>query len=238
MLQERLILGQFGGKHSGSSKKSAGKHKAEDRGLRSSEGHFRNGILDVRHLLNSAPSTSSVLFCRVSTNKRYPRDHDTGMSSKWNKRGGKGKQGKKGGGGSFGEERKNERSPRKRRRKEAVKLCLRLMCMDSHCFSVSLTLSLSHRHSSPHCLCARREARLCLRCRRSPLSRRQNASVFEPSLSLSSTTLCEVRMYMCCIGLFAVAVSSSILVVPQHLRRRREFFNPRPSHFLLSCFVF
>ncbi|XLT04854.1 hypothetical protein HN51_043603, partial [Arachis hypogaea] len=83
MLQERLILGQFGGKHSGSrsSKKSAGKHKAEDRGLRSSEGHFRNGILDVRHLLNSAPSTS--------------RDHDTGMSSKWNKRGGKGNKGKR-----------------------------------------------------------------------------------------------------------------------------------------------
>ncbi|XLR69298.1 hypothetical protein S83_019970, partial [Arachis hypogaea] len=58
ILFNRLILGQFGGKHSGSSKKSAGKHKAEDRGLRSSEGHFRNGILDVRHLLNSAPSTS------------------------------------------------------------------------------------------------------------------------------------------------------------------------------------
>ncbi|MED6155801.1 hypothetical protein PIB30_008703 [Stylosanthes scabra] len=83
MLQERLILGQFGGKHSGSSKKPAGKHKAEDRGLRSSEGHFRNGILDVRHLLKSAPSTS--------------RDHDT-MSSKGFKKGGKGKQGKKGGG--------------------------------------------------------------------------------------------------------------------------------------------
>ncbi|MED6223037.1 hypothetical protein PIB30_070149 [Stylosanthes scabra] len=81
MLQERLILGQFGGKNSGSSKKSVGKHKAKDRGLRSSEGHFRNGILDVRHLLKSAPSTS--------------RDHDT-ISGKGFKKGGKGKQGKKG----------------------------------------------------------------------------------------------------------------------------------------------
>ncbi|KAL4396523.1 hypothetical protein AHAS_Ahas01G0100400 [Arachis hypogaea] len=103
----------------------------------------------------------------------------------------------------------------------------------------------SRRHSSPHCLCARREARLCARHRRPPLSRHQNASVFEPSLSLSlslcvsGTTLCEVRMYPCRVGLFAVTVSSSILVVPQHLCHcRHEFFNPRPSHFLLSCSIF
>ncbi|QHO36036.1 uncharacterized protein DS421_9g280410 [Arachis hypogaea] len=83
--------------------------------------------------------------------------------------------------GSFGE----ERSPRKRWRKEAVELCLRLMCMaSSHYFSVSLTLSLSRRHSSPHYLCARREACLCPRRRRPPLCRRQNASIFEPSLYL------------------------------------------------------
>ena len=77
-----MILGQFGGKHGGSSKKSVGKHKPEDRGLKSSEGRFRNGILDVRHLLNSAPS----------------RDHESGtnMSSKGKKKGGQAKQGKKG----------------------------------------------------------------------------------------------------------------------------------------------
>ncbi|KAK7308841.1 hypothetical protein RJT34_05115 [Clitoria ternatea] len=83
MLQERLILGQFGGKIGGSSKRLAGKHKPENRGLKSGEGRFKNGILDVKHLLNTEPS----------------RDHDsvTNMPNirKW--KGGK-KHGKKGGG--------------------------------------------------------------------------------------------------------------------------------------------
>lgn len=71
-----MILGEFGGKHGGSSKRSVGKHKPEDRDLQASEGRFKNGILDVRHLLNSAPS----------------RDHETGtnMSSKGKRKGGKG----------------------------------------------------------------------------------------------------------------------------------------------------
>ncbi|QHN96842.1 uncharacterized protein DS421_18g622210 [Arachis hypogaea] len=113
-------------------------------------------------------------------------------------------------GGSFGE----ERSPRKWRRKEAVELSLRLMCMaSSHCFSVSLTLSLSRRHSSPHCLCARCEARLCPCRRRPPLSRRQNASVFQPSLCVEQHAL----------------RSANIPVPHWTLRRRREFFNPRRS---------
>ncbi|XP_027346152.1 uncharacterized protein LOC113857981 [Abrus precatorius] len=82
MLQERLILGQFGAKTGGSSKRSFGKHKPENRGLKSSEGRFRNGILDVKHLLNSAPS----------------RDHDNGtnMSNAGKRKGGKKKHGKKG----------------------------------------------------------------------------------------------------------------------------------------------
>ncbi|XP_020233316.1 uncharacterized protein LOC109813522 isoform X1 [Cajanus cajan] len=84
MLQERLILGHFGGKLGGSSKRSAGKHKLENRGLKSSEGHFRNGILNVKHLLNSAPS----------------RDHESGtrMSNTRKGNGGKKKHGKKGAG--------------------------------------------------------------------------------------------------------------------------------------------
>ncbi|RDX69372.1 hypothetical protein CR513_51523, partial [Mucuna pruriens] len=84
MLQERLILGRFGGKLGGSSKRSAGKHKPENRGLKASEGHFRNGTLNVKHLLNSAPS----------------RDHGTGINMS-NTRKGKGdnkRHGKKGGG--------------------------------------------------------------------------------------------------------------------------------------------
>ncbi|KAK7369352.1 hypothetical protein VNO80_11389 [Phaseolus coccineus] len=91
MLEERLIMGQFGGKLGGSSTRSAGKHKSENKGLKLSEGHFRNGILNVKHLLNSAP----------------PRDRETGtnMSNTWkgkggsNKgKGGNNKHGKKGAG--------------------------------------------------------------------------------------------------------------------------------------------
>ncbi|KAI4308223.1 hypothetical protein L6164_031320 [Bauhinia variegata] len=82
MLQERLILGRFEGKLGSSSKSKSkrpvGKHKPEDRGLKSGEGSFRNGVLDVRRLLNSAPS----------------RDHDASRSSTEKKKGGK-----KGGGG-------------------------------------------------------------------------------------------------------------------------------------------
>ncbi|XP_058769314.1 uncharacterized protein LOC131643176 isoform X2 [Vicia villosa] len=86
MLQERMILGRFGGKVGGSSKskKPVGKHKPEDRGLKLSEGRFRNGILDVKHLLKSTPT----------------RGHDTGknMSNIGKRKGGNGKHDKKGGG--------------------------------------------------------------------------------------------------------------------------------------------
>lgn len=80
-----MILGQFGGKLGGSSKRSAGKHKPGNRGLKSSEGHFRNGILNVKHLLNSTAS----------------RDRETGTnkSNTWKGKGGKKKNGNKGAGG-------------------------------------------------------------------------------------------------------------------------------------------
>ncbi|KAK7276706.1 hypothetical protein RIF29_17851 [Crotalaria pallida] len=79
MLQERLILGKFGGKLGNSSKRPVGKHKHGDRGLKSSEGHFRNGILNVGHLLNSAQS----------------RDHGskTNGSKTWKRKGGDMKKG-------------------------------------------------------------------------------------------------------------------------------------------------
>ncbi|XP_040992833.1 uncharacterized protein LOC121239620 isoform X2 [Juglans microcarpa x Juglans regia] len=57
MLQEQLILGQLGGKHGDSAKRSFGRRKPEDRVLKASEGHFRNGVLDVKHLLH--PTNSS-----------------------------------------------------------------------------------------------------------------------------------------------------------------------------------
>ncbi|XP_054789549.1 uncharacterized protein LOC129295099 [Prosopis cineraria] len=78
MLQERLILGQFGGKLGGSSKRSVGKRRPEERGLKSSEGRFKNGVLNVKHLLNPTQSKDQA------TENHVPRSG-----------GGKGKNGDK-----------------------------------------------------------------------------------------------------------------------------------------------
>ncbi|KAL3515417.1 hypothetical protein ACH5RR_022319 [Cinchona calisaya] len=56
ILQENLILGRFSSNH-GRDAKRADRRKTENRVLKSTEGHFRNGVLDVKHLLQpSAPS--------------------------------------------------------------------------------------------------------------------------------------------------------------------------------------
>ncbi|KAG2670980.1 hypothetical protein I3760_14G111900 [Carya illinoinensis] len=86
MLQERLILAKFGGKHVGSAKGFVGRRKPEDRVLKASEGHFRNGILDVKHLLRPTPSRDD--------------DSETHMLAKRKKKGGgKKNRGKKKGSG-------------------------------------------------------------------------------------------------------------------------------------------
>ncbi|KAK9182265.1 hypothetical protein WN944_025408 [Citrus x changshan-huyou] len=55
MQEERAILGRFGAKFAGP-KRATERRKPEDRVLKSSEGHFRNGVLDVKHLLRPGPS--------------------------------------------------------------------------------------------------------------------------------------------------------------------------------------
>ncbi|KAL0447620.1 UNVERIFIED_CONTAM: hypothetical protein Slati_1889900 [Sesamum latifolium] len=53
---KRAILGRFGAYCSSGAKKVAERRRPEDRVLRATEGNFRNGILDVKHLLQpSAP---------------------------------------------------------------------------------------------------------------------------------------------------------------------------------------
>ncbi|KAM5585117.1 hypothetical protein ABKV19_004494 [Rosa sericea] len=83
-LQENVILGRFGGKSGGGSKRSVEKRRPEDRVLRASEGYFKNGVLDVKHLLR--PTSS--------------RDRDAGAHVNFSgpKKGG----GKKGGGKNKG----------------------------------------------------------------------------------------------------------------------------------------
>ncbi|KAJ9184296.1 hypothetical protein P3X46_004037 [Hevea brasiliensis] len=88
MLQENIILGRFGGKLGGGAKRSMEKRKQENGVLRSSEGYFRNGVLDVKHMLNPASSKDND-----SSN------HVFGKGKKKNKGSGKKNRGKKKGSG-------------------------------------------------------------------------------------------------------------------------------------------
>ncbi|RVW12667.1 hypothetical protein CK203_114834 [Vitis vinifera] len=86
MLQENLILGRFERKLGGGTKRAVERRMPEDRVLKSSEGHFRNGVLDVKHLLHSGPSRNN--------------ESSSSYISKGQKKkgGGKNKRSKKGGG--------------------------------------------------------------------------------------------------------------------------------------------
>lgn len=83
MLQENLILGRFSSNR-GRDAKKAEKRRSEDRVLKSTEGHFRNGVLDVKHLLQpSAPKVD---------------DNRSVADKKKKKKGGKKTHGKRNGG--------------------------------------------------------------------------------------------------------------------------------------------
>ncbi|GMP91542.1 hypothetical protein CsSME_00042201 [Camellia sinensis var. sinensis] len=86
-LQENLILGRFGAKLGNGTKKVGEKRKREDMVLKSTEGHFRNGVLDVKRLMKqSAPKERDI--------NTYAFDNEGKK-----KKGGKKNKGKKKGGG-------------------------------------------------------------------------------------------------------------------------------------------
>ncbi|XP_022152964.1 uncharacterized protein LOC111020577 [Momordica charantia] len=91
MMEERLNLGQSSGNNS---RRSMGKRKPEDQVLRPSEGIFRNGVLDVKHLLHRAP-TRNTDFAPIRNT-----DFGNDMVGKGRRKGGKkkNKSKKKGGG--------------------------------------------------------------------------------------------------------------------------------------------
>ncbi|KAL6973437.1 hypothetical protein U1Q18_027621 [Sarracenia purpurea var. burkii] len=86
ILQESSLLGQFGAKLGNDAKKVAEKRKMEDRVLKSTVGNFRNGVLDVKHLLQPTAT-------RESHNSTFAVN-----KGKKKKTGGKKNQGKKKGG--------------------------------------------------------------------------------------------------------------------------------------------
>ncbi|KAG9150501.1 hypothetical protein Leryth_010884 [Lithospermum erythrorhizon] len=84
MLQENMILGRFGGNYG--TKNLIEKRRPENRVLKSTVGHFKNGVLDVKDLLQSSK----------------PRNDERKQSfgkgkGKGKKKGGKKNAGKKGG---------------------------------------------------------------------------------------------------------------------------------------------
>ncbi|MCD7449932.1 hypothetical protein HAX54_002457 [Datura stramonium] len=97
MQEENLILGRFGGNNASSSRKAAGRRRPEDRVLKSTEGHFRNGVLDVKELLKpSAPKAAASFDVKQS--------FSSGKGKK-KKKGGKKNKGKKNKGGGPGRKR-------------------------------------------------------------------------------------------------------------------------------------
>ncbi|XP_060184853.1 uncharacterized protein LOC132614419 [Lycium barbarum] len=90
MQEENLILGRFGGSNASSSRKSAGRRRPEDRVLKSTEGHFRNGVLDVKELLKPSASKASSSGAKES--------FSSGNKGK-KRKGGKKNKGKKNKGG-------------------------------------------------------------------------------------------------------------------------------------------
>ncbi|KAG6403272.1 hypothetical protein SASPL_135489 [Salvia splendens] len=90
LLQERAILGRFGAYSSSSSKKVPERKPAEDRILKSMQGDFRKGVLNVGHLLQAS---------------NYKGRHPTGKGKK--KKDGKKSHGKRKGGGGGGGKRRH-----------------------------------------------------------------------------------------------------------------------------------
>ncbi|KAL7000019.1 hypothetical protein U1Q18_001169 [Sarracenia purpurea var. burkii] len=86
ILQESSILGRFGAKLGNDAKKVGEKRKPEDKVLKSTVGYFKNGVLDVKHLLQPAAT-------RESDNSTFAVDKGK------KKKGGKKSRGKKKGGG-------------------------------------------------------------------------------------------------------------------------------------------
>ncbi|XP_065860095.1 uncharacterized protein [Euphorbia lathyris] len=89
-LQENMILGRFGGRFSSSNKRSTERRKPEDRVLKTSVGYFKNGVLDVKHMLNASTSRGSDI-----SNHMVDIDGKKMYKGKGKKRGGGGGGGKK-----------------------------------------------------------------------------------------------------------------------------------------------
>lgn len=99
--QEDLILGRFKPRFASDSGRSMEKYTPEKRVLKSTEGNFRNGVLDVKHMLHRAPPREDNGGDRGFNGGK--RKGGGKKSFKGKKKGGGKKQG--GGGGGRGKKR-------------------------------------------------------------------------------------------------------------------------------------
>ncbi|EFH46651.1 predicted protein [Arabidopsis lyrata subsp. lyrata] len=97
MLEQNMILGRFGGQFgSGSTRKPAERKRTlEERVLKSTVGHFKGGVLDVRHMLHSGSSrTNDTYFKMKKHSKSENREGGGKKKNKGKKKGGGKKKGK------------------------------------------------------------------------------------------------------------------------------------------------
>lgn len=88
---QNLILGRFRGGLGNGNKRGGDKRKPENRVLKSTVGNFRNGILDVKHLLHSsAPRDGGDVTNHAVFNKGKKKKG--GKKNKGKKKGGGGKR--------------------------------------------------------------------------------------------------------------------------------------------------
>ncbi|CAA7037627.1 unnamed protein product [Microthlaspi erraticum] len=99
MLEHRRVLGRFGGLVGSVSRKKPAerrKRKPEDRVLKSTQGNFKSGVLDVRHLLHSGCARTNDRDNKMSNYGMNKKEGEggSGRKSKGNKKGGNKMKGK------------------------------------------------------------------------------------------------------------------------------------------------
>ncbi|CAL1381335.1 unnamed protein product [Linum trigynum] len=93
LLQEEMALGRFSGKRGGGARTFGGKRKQESRVLRSTEGFFKNGVLDVKHLVKSGGlSESRIPDSSMMDRERKQKNGGGGGKKKHGKKKGKGRK--------------------------------------------------------------------------------------------------------------------------------------------------
>ncbi|KAK4854813.1 hypothetical protein QYF36_001603 [Acer negundo] len=88
MQQERAILGRFGGKIA-DPKRPTDKRRPEDRVLKSTEGRFRNGVLDVKHMLHPTSSRDTGADAHMGGKGKKKGRGKKNQGNKGNKKKGK-----------------------------------------------------------------------------------------------------------------------------------------------------